>query len=214
MSSWRLKMNKCTSGGGVQTLESLRSRLRIEAQSECANEAEQRDDLFPSDECLEVDGFDPVEQQCDIVDQAPLPPPVPECSAPKPSKRRTAKKDKEKEKEKKAAVEKLCLSEDEGQSKCSDEETEPETAAGACGGEDDEMAESDLSLAFSAILSDFKKLTQRVKSLSSVLTDAQAAAVRRSFSGLSKSLYEAAEIATGGAKAPAAPRKKKAAPKK
>ncbi|WZD65405.1 late transcription factor VLTF-4 [Bovine papular stomatitis virus] len=239
MSSWRLSMNKC-SNGGVQTLESLRQRLKTEAMlcDENTEQYEARDSLFPCDEvCLEIDGprVDLGDDACCQQVQLPVPPPEDVLSPPpapvKQPKRRTKKAAEKKPK----AVEKLCEDDDrddkngekepteEAQRNVSDVETSPKVeeelqnqdvaAGGATTGDDelDELGESDLDLAFAAILADFKHLTGRVKALSSVLTDVQASGVRRSFTGLSRALNEAAAIAGSGAKVPAAPRKKKAA---
>lgn len=239
MSSWRLSMNKC-SNGGVQTLESLRQRLKTEAMlcDENTEQYEVRDSLFPCDEvCLEIDGprVDLGDDACCQQVQLPVPPPEDVLSPPpapvKQPKRRTKKAAEKKPK----AVEKLCEDDDrddkngekepteEAQRNVFDVETSPKVeeelqnqdvaAGGAAAGDDelDELGESDLDLAFAAILADFKHLTGRVKALSSVLTDVQASGVRRSFTGLSRALNEAAAIAGSGAKVPAAPRKKKAA---
>ncbi|AKC03487.1 late transcription factor VLTF-4 [Bovine papular stomatitis virus] len=238
MSSWRLSMNKCSSG--VQTLDSLRQRLKTEAMlcDEATEQYEVRDSLFPCDEvCLEIDGPRATEPSDDICQQVQLPVPPPEdVLSPPPApvkqpKRRTKKAAEKKPK----AVEKLCEDDDrdnkngekepteEAQRSVSDVETSPKVeeelqnqdvaSGGAAAGDDelDELGESDLDLAFAAILADFKHLTGRVKALSSVLTDVQASGVRRSFAGLSKALTEAAAIAAGGSKVPVAPRKKKAA---
>ncbi|ADC53831.1 late transcription factor VLTF4 [Pseudocowpox virus] len=234
MSSWRLKMSKCTGNSGVQTLEDLRNRLRTEAM--CGNDCDEpRDDLFPNgEECLDIDGPYP---QCEQVEQEiqqeqlPVPEPVP-APTKTPAKRRTTKKEKTEKTEKPAksakAVQKLCppaddedKPDDEPKSDDIEHNYESGDAEGGASGHSpsdldnlDEMDDSDLMLAFSTILADFKDLTHRVKSLSTVLTDVQAAGVRRSFSALSKALNEAATIASTGAKPAAAPRKKKAAASK
>ncbi|WZD65926.1 late transcription factor VLTF-4 [Bovine papular stomatitis virus] len=235
MSSWRLSMNKCSTSG-VQTLESLRQRLKTEAMlcDETTEQYEARDCLFPCDEaCLEIDGprVDLGDDACCQQVQLPVPPPLDEVQSPPPAPAKQAKRRTKKQADKKPkAVEKLCDEEHRDEAETADEAPrnvsdvdstgpvmpEPQdqdTAAGALAGEDelDELGESDLDLAFAAILADFKGLTGRVKALASVLTDVQASGVRRSFAGLSKALTEAAAIAAGGSKVPAAPRKKKAA---
>ncbi|ADC53962.1 late transcription factor VLTF4 [Pseudocowpox virus] len=231
MSSWRLKMSKCTGTSGVQTLEDLRNRLRTEAM--CGNDCEEpRDDLFPNgEECLDIDGppCEQVEQEIQQ-EQLPVPEHVP-VPTKTPAKRRTTKKEKTEKTEKAKsakAVQKLCppaddedKPEDEPKSDDIEHTYESGDAEGGASGRSpsdldnlDEMDDSDLMLAFSTILADFKDLTHRVKCLSTVLTDVQAAGVRRSFSALGKALNEAAAIASTGAKPAAAPRKKKAAASK
>ncbi|WZD65280.1 late transcription factor VLTF-4 [Pseudocowpox virus] len=228
MSSWRLKMSKCSSSSGIQTLEDLRQRLRTEAM--CSNDCEEpRDDLFPNgEECLDIDGPYPQCEQEIQQEQLPAPEPVP-APTKTPAKRRTTKKEKAEKTEKSAkAVQKLCPPADD-EDKADDEpksddiernDDSGDVEGGASGRSPsdldnvDEMDDSDLMLAFSTILADFKDLTHRVKCLSTVLTDVQAAGVRRSFSALAKSLTEAATIASTGAKPATAPRKKKAAASK
>ncbi|AKU76814.1 Late transcription factor VLTF4 [Orf virus] len=223
MSSWRLKMSKCSGSGSVQTLEDLRNRLRSEALgNECQ---EPRDDLFPNgEECLDIDGpcppCDEAEQDIDQ-EQLPVPETVPELPAKTP-KRRSVKKDKADKPDKSTkGAKKLCPPDDKDDELESNDVDNNEESGDAEGGASarspsdidnvDEMDDSDLMVAFSAILADFKDLTHRVKALSSVLTDVQATGIRRCFSTLGKALTEAAHIANTGAKPAAAPRKKKAA---
>ncbi|AIZ77312.1 putative late transcription factor VLTF-4 [Parapoxvirus red deer/HL953] len=236
MSSWRMKMNKCSSSG-VQTLDSLRQRLRTEAllcdEQEACDGREPRDDLFPEgvgEECLESDGARAADEGMSSDDicqmqmpQEELPPPRSPSPCP-PAKQAPKRRSKKTDgagggkTPKNKAVDKLCESEDRPDDPTSGKssDTEPDEAAGGAGcgpcspDMPDEMGESDLAAAFAAIMADFKDITQRVKALSSVMTDVQAAGVRRSFAGLGKALNEAAAIACGGSKAPAAPRKKKA----
>nr|AAB27258.2 envelope antigen homolog [Orf virus] len=223
MSSWRLKMSKCSGSSSVQTLEDLRNRLRSEALGNDCQEP--RDDLFPSgEECLDIDGPCPCDEAEQEIDQEQLPVPetVPEPPAKTP-KRRPVKKDKadkaDKDKSTRGAK-KPCLrttrmTSSRATTSTTTKSPATQTAASARSPSDidnvDEMDDSDLMVAFSTILADFKDLTQRVKALSSVLTDVQAAGIRRSFSTLGKALTEAAHIANTGSKPVTAPRKKKAA---
>ncbi|AKU76938.1 Late transcription factor VLTF4 [Orf virus] len=219
MSSWRLKMSKCSGSSSVQTLEDLRNRLRSEALgSDCQ---EPRDDLFPNgEECLDIDGpCPPCDEAEQDIDQEQLP--VPELPAKTP-KRRSVKKDKADKPEKSTrGAKKLCPPDNKDDELESNDVDNNEESGDADGGASarspsdidnvDEMDDSDLMVAFSAILADFKDLTHRVKALSSVLTDVQATGIRRCFSTLGRALTEAAHIANTGAKPAAAPRKKKAA---
>nr|WNT71195.1 MAG: late transcription factor VLTF-4 [Equine parapoxvirus]WNT71227.1 MAG: late transcription factor VLTF-4 [Equine parapoxvirus]WNT71248.1 MAG: late transcription factor VLTF-4 [Equine parapoxvirus] len=200
MSSWKLKMSKCSASSGVQTLDSLRARLRNEAMlGQCDDECDPRDDLFP-EECLD-----------ELAPPIPVPEEVESPPVPQRKQRRTTKKDRAAPKPQPIDV---CEDEPEAESPRAEppeaEEQDPEQERR----EDDEMGESDLAVAFAAIMADMKALTARVKALSSVLSDVQAAGVKRSFTGLSKALIEASEVAGGLGKGPAAPRKKKAAAKK
>nr|AAO91825.1 H5R-like protein [Orf virus] len=224
MSSWRLKMSKCSGSSSVQTLEDLRNRLRSEALGNDFQEP--RDDLFPSgEECLDIDGPCPCDEAEQEIDQEQLPvsETVPEPPVKTP-KRRPVKKDKadkaDKDKSTRGAK-KPCPSDDKDDELKSNDVDNNEESGDTDGGASarspsdidnvDEMDDSDLMVAFSTILADFKDITQRVKALSSVLTDVQAAGIRRCFSTLGKALTEAAHIANTGSKPVTAPRKKKAA---
>lgn len=221
MSSWRLKMSKCSGSSSVQTLEDLRNRLRSEALGNDCQEP--RDDLFPSgEECLDIDGpcpCDEAEQELDQ-EQLPVPETVPEPPV-KTTKRRPVKKDKADKDKSTRGAKKPCPSDDKDDELKSNDVDNNEESGDTDGGASarspsdidnvDEMDDSDLMVAFSTILTDFKDITQRVKALSSVLTDVQTAGIRRCFSTLGKALTEAAHIANTGSKPVNAPRKKKAA---